>query len=75
METGTIRWFDHRKNNFGFAVPDHAGEEIFIHGNIVPAAILPDLREGVRIRYRVELDRKGRPRASYVELAEPFATV
>jgi cold shock CspA family protein len=73
MHTGTIKWFDARTNGFGFIVPDIAGPDIFVHSNSVPMAILFDLKEGTRVRFRSELDRKGRPRVSYVELAEPFS--
>jgi cold shock CspA family protein len=73
LESGTIKFFDARKNNFGFVVPDKSGAEIFLHGNVVAASgLTAELRDGQRVRYRVEPDRNGRPRATYVELAEGF---
>jgi cold shock CspA family protein len=74
VDSGTIKFFDARKNNFGFIIPDKAGAPVFLHGNVVSAAGLTDeLPDGQRVRYRVEPDRNGRPRATYVELGEPFA--
>jgi cold shock protein len=65
METGTIKFFDARVSNFGFIVPDKTGPEIFLHGNAVPDLIRKDLTDGRRVRYRVEPDKRGRPRATY----------
>jgi cold shock protein len=73
METGTIKFFDSAKNNFGFVVPDKSGPEVFLHGNAAPEHLRKDLTDGRRVRYRVEPDKNGRPRATYVELAEPYS--
>jgi cold shock protein len=72
MKLATVKWFDSRKNNFGFLIPDETGPDIFLHLNAVPPSIVDNLQEGTRVRVRIEADKNGRPRATYVELAPAF---
>jgi cold shock protein len=68
MATGRIKWYDPRKG-FGFLEPDSGGKDVFIHVSAVERAGIDGLREGQKITYDIESDRKGRPSAVNLQVS------
>jgi CspA family cold shock protein len=65
FETGTVKWFNVTKG-FGFVIPDHGSEELFVHANQLAGLVL---KEGDRIRYLPRLNpRNGKMRPEQVSL-------
>jgi CspA family cold shock protein len=63
MPTGTVKWFNPDKG-FGFIGPEDGGEDAFVHIYAVQASGLDGLKEGDRVSYDLEADkRSGRMRA------------
>jgi len=67
MSTGTVKWFNAQKG-FGFIQPDAGGQDVFVHISAVERSGLGNLREGQKINYEMETDRRGR--SSAVNLRE-----
>jgi cold shock protein len=57
MATGTVKWFNAQKG-FGFIEPDGGGQDAFVHISAVERAGMSDLKEGQKISYDLEDDRK-----------------
>ncbi|CAA0086501.1 Cold shock protein CspA [Starkeya nomas] len=57
MATGTVKWFNSQKG-FGFIQPDNGGPDVFVHISAVERAGMSDLREGQKISYEIETDRR-----------------
>lgn len=57
MATGTVKWFNATKG-YGFIQPDAGGPDVFVHVSAVERAGLGSLREGQKITYELERDRK-----------------
>ena len=57
MATGTVKWFNAAKG-FGFIQPDGGGQDVFVHISAVERAGMSDLREGQKISFELEDDRK-----------------
>ena len=57
MITGTVKWFNASKG-FGFIQPDGGGQDVFVHISAVERAGMNDLREGQKISFELEDDRK-----------------
>jgi len=63
MATGTVKWFSSEKG-FGFIQPDNGGQDVFVHISAVERAGLSTLRDGAKVSYEIETDRRGRPAAT-----------
>ena len=57
MATGTVKWFNGQKG-YGFIQPDDGGNDVFVHISAVERAGLGSLREGQKITYELEQDRR-----------------
>jgi len=57
MATGIVKWFNGQKG-FGFIQPDDGGSDVFVHISAVERAGLRDLREGQKVSYEIEPDRR-----------------
>jgi CspA family cold shock protein len=57
MSTGTVKWFNGQKG-YGFIQPDAGGPDVFVHISAVERAGLGSLREGQKIEYELEKDRR-----------------
>ena len=57
MATGTVKWFNETKG-YGFIQPDNGGKDVFVHVSAVERAGLSSLKDGQKINYEVEQDRR-----------------
>ena len=69
MATGTVKWFNDQKG-YGFIQPDQGGKDVFVHISAVERSGLPGLREGQKVSYEVEADRRtGKEAATNLKIA------
>ena len=69
MATGTVKFFNHSRG-FGFIEPAEGGPDVFVHVTAVERAGLPEIREGQKLSYEVETDRRsGKLAATNLQLA------
>ncbi len=69
MATGTVKWFNATKG-FGFIQPDSGGQDVFVHISAVERAGMSDLKDGQKVSYDLEDDRKsGKKSAGNLKLA------
>ncbi|RMF11774.1 MAG: cold-shock protein [Alphaproteobacteria bacterium] len=66
MAQGTVKWFNSQKG-YGFIEPDEGGKDVFVHISAVERAGLSTLREGQKVTFDLEEDRRGRQAASNIE--------
>jgi CspA family cold shock protein len=57
MVTGTVKWFNEQKG-YGFIQPDEGGADVFVHISAVERAGLGGLREGQKIGFELERDKR-----------------
>ncbi len=57
MATGTVKWFNTTKG-YGFIQPDDGGADVFVHISAVERSGLGNVREGQKLSYELETDRK-----------------
>ena len=57
MSTGTVKWFNQQKG-YGFIQPDRGGKDVFVHISAVERSGLRGLREGQKVSYEIETDRR-----------------
>ena len=57
MATGTVKWFNSTKG-FGFIQPDNGGPDVFVHISAVERAGLAGLKDGQKVEFEVEQDRR-----------------
>lgn len=70
MPTGTVKWFNETKG-YGFVQPDDGGKDVFVHISAVERAGLSGLREGQKISFEVETDRRtGKQSAGDLKVAD-----
>jgi CspA family cold shock protein len=57
VDNGTVKWFNAQKG-YGFIQPENGGKDVFVHISAVERAGLRELREGQRVSFDIEVDRK-----------------
>ena len=57
MSTGTVKWFNAQKG-YGFIQPDDGSKDVFVHISAVERSGLASLREGQKVSYDLEQDRR-----------------
>jgi CspA family cold shock protein len=57
MATGTVKFFSAQKG-YGFIVQDNGGPDVFVHISAVERAGMHNLREGQRLSFDVQADRR-----------------
>lgn len=58
-QQGTVKFFNTEKG-YGFIKPDTGGPDIFVHITALQSAGLNGLKEGQKISFDVEPDKKGK---------------
>ena len=58
-QQGTVKFFNTDKG-YGFIKPDAGGPDIFVHITALQSAGLSGLKEGQKISFDVEPDKKGK---------------
>lgn len=66
MMIGTVKFFNVDKG-YGFIAPDTGGKDSFVHITAVERAGLGTLSQNQRVRYEVEMDRRGKESAVNLE--------
>jgi CspA family cold shock protein len=57
MATGTVKWYNETKG-YGFIEPDDGGKDVFVHASALERAGVRTLREGQKVSYDVQSDRR-----------------
>ncbi len=57
MPVGTVKFFNVNKG-FGFISPDGGGNDVFVHATAVERAGMGTLREGQKVSFETETDRR-----------------
>ncbi len=57
MKTGTVKWFTLQKG-YGFIHPDDGSPNIFVHISAVQSAGLADLKQGQRVIFEIQRDKR-----------------
>lgn len=60
---GTVKWFNNQKG-FGFIAPDDGGKDVFVHISAVERSGMNELREGQKVEFELEMDRKSGKQAA-----------
>ena len=69
MNKGTVKFYNDQKG-FGFITPDDGGKDVFVHATALERAGMPPLREGQKVAYDVQEDRKsGKMAVSTIQAA------
>ena len=57
MNTGTVKWFNEQKG-YGFIQPDNGSKDVFVHISAVERAGMKTLREGQKVSFEIQTDRR-----------------
>ena len=57
MPVGTVKFYNVNKG-FGFIAPDGGGNDVFVHATAVERAGMGTLREGQKVSFETETDRR-----------------
>jgi cold shock protein len=69
MAKGTVKFFNINKG-FGFIAPEGGGSDVFVHASALERAGIPPLKEGQRVEFETEVDkRSGKTAVSKIKLA------
>ena len=72
MTTGTVKFFNEGKG-YGFIAPDQGGQDAFVHISAVENSGMRTLRDGQRVTYDLQEDRRGKMAAVNLKEAAPAA--
>jgi CspA family cold shock protein len=69
MNKGTVKFYNDQKG-FGFITPDDGGKDVFVHATALERAGMSGLREGQKVAYDTQIDRKsGKMAVSTIQAA------
>ena len=57
--TGTVKFFNTAKG-YGFITPETGGKDVFVHATALEQAGIRSLKEGDRVTFVLEDDKRGR---------------
>ena len=57
MTPGTVKFYNDQ-TGFGFIAPDDGGKDVFVHATALERAGLRGLREGQKVRFDTQEDRR-----------------
>ncbi|MBX9588743.1 MAG: cold-shock protein [Hyphomonadaceae bacterium] len=57
MESGTVKFYNEQKG-YGFIQPDNGGKDVFVHATALERAGINGLREGQKVRFDTQPDRR-----------------
>ena len=57
MDTGTVKFYNDQKG-FGFIAPDNGGKDVFVHATALERAGIRSLREGQKVSFDTQEDRR-----------------
>ena len=57
MAVGTVKWFNAQKG-YGFIQPDNGDKDVFVHISAVERAGMDSLKEGQKLTFDIERDRR-----------------
>jgi CspA family cold shock protein len=57
MQTGTVKFYNVTKG-FGFIAPEDGSKDVFVHATALERSGMRDLREGQKVSFEVETDRR-----------------
>ena len=57
MAVGTVKWFNAQKG-YGFIQPDDGDKDVFVHISAVERAGMDSLKEGQKLAFDIERDRR-----------------
>ena len=72
MPIGTVKFFNEQRG-YGFIQPDEGGNDAFVHITAVERAGMRSLREGQRVNFELEQDRRGKMAAVNLTNADDAA--
>ena len=58
-QTGTVKFFNNDRG-YGFITPDGGGKDIFVHVTALQSAGLKGLKEGQKVSFETQADKRGR---------------
>lgn len=69
MKVGTVKFYNDQKG-FGFIKPDEGGNDVFVHATALERAGMNGLREGQKVSFDTEVDRRsGKTAVSVISAA------
>ncbi len=57
MNKGTVKFYNEQKG-FGFIQPDDGGKDVFVHASALERAGMSALREGQKVSFDTQQDRR-----------------
>ncbi|MFO1150248.1 MAG: cold-shock protein [Alsobacter sp.] len=57
MLSGTVKWYNETKG-YGFIQPETGGKDVFVHATALERAGLRGLREGQKVTFEMQADRR-----------------
>ena len=57
MNTGIVKFYNEQKG-FGFIQPDNGGKDVFVHATALERAGMSSLREGQKVAFDTQEDRR-----------------
>lgn len=57
MQTGTVKFYNDQKG-YGFIQPDDGSKDVFVHATALERAGMTGLREGQKVSFDTQQDRK-----------------